>query len=562
MIKRFMGKFLTTILFLGAFTTGAFADVMQEWVATYNGQANGNDSGAKNVVDAQSNVYVTGTSEGTYGKDFLTIKYSPLGEKQWEARYDGSYGYDDSANAIALDRNGNVYVTGASQGSDGCWFYATIKYSSEGAEEWIRREGAGCSNQPTAISTDSSGNVYVTGNFGSNIGTIKYDTNGIQQWNVIYESDVPYGYASASAMVTDANGNVYITGSTGYWWGKKYLTIKYDTNGGLQWTARYSGPAQRDDGAFAIAVDTNGNVYVTGYTFTWQAGSDYGTVKYDPNGIQQWVAVYNGPPYYGLDVATSLSVDTNGNVYVTGYSEGRGTSLDYATVKYNNQGIAQWVRRYNGPGNGYDMARQVALDASGNIYVVGASSGIGTGLDYATVRYNSFGDEQWVMRYNGLGNGDDTANSIATDDTGNVYVTGGSYGGATGLDYATIKYRQETMVVAVDIKPGSFPNSINPHSNGVIPVAILSTNSFDTTDVDPLSVRFGPDGATIVHKADIEDVNNDGILDLILHFDTEATGVKEGDVVMSLICMTYGGKFIQGSDSIVTVGSNADKGSL
>jgi hypothetical protein len=125
---------------------------------------------------------------------------------------------------------------------------------------------------------------------------------------------------------------------------------------------------------------------------------------------------------------------------------------------------------------------------------------------------------------------------------------------ATGLDYATIKYSRE-IVVAIDIKPGSFPNSINPDAKGVIPVAILSTDSFDATDVDPLSVRFGHNGATVVHKAGhVEDVNNDGILDLILHFDTEATGVREGDVVISLIGWTYTGQFIQGSDSIVIVG--------
>jgi hypothetical protein len=122
----------------------------------------------------------------------------------------------------------------------------------------------------------------------------------------------------------------------------------------------------------------------------------------------------------GLDSATSIAVDTNGDVYVTGISEGRGTWMDYATVKYDSHGIEQWVRRYNGPANDYDIARQVALDAHGNIYVTGASSGMGTGLDYATVRYNSYGDEQWVMRYNGFGNGDDTASSIATDDDGNV----------------------------------------------------------------------------------------------------------------------------------------------
>lgn len=111
--------------------------------------------------------------------------------------------------------------------------------------------------------------------------------------------------------------------------------------------------------------------------------------------------------------------------------------------------------------------------------------------------------------------------------------------------------------VAIDIKPGSFPNSINPRSKGVIPVAILTTDTFDATTVDPLSVVFGPNGAVEAHEqGHIEDANGDGDLDLVLHFKTQNTGIQCGDTAAALTGQTFSGQAIEGSDSIVTVGCN------
>jgi hypothetical protein len=110
-------------------------------------------------------------------------------------------------------------------------------------------------------------------------------------------------------------------------------------------------------------------------------------------------------------------------------------------------------------------------------------------------------------------------------------------------------------IVSIDIKPGGFPNSINPKNKGVIPVAILTTDTFDATTVDPTTVRFGRSGteAAVVQSA-LEDVNSDGRPDLILHFRTQETGIKCGDTSASLTGHTTSGQAIQGSDAIVTVG--------
>jgi len=112
-----------------------------------------------------------------------------------------------------------------------------------------------------------------------------------------------------------------------------------------------------------------------------------------------------------------------------------------------------------------------------------------------------------------------------------------------------------TLEVAIDIKPGSFPNSINLGSRGVIPVAILTTNTFDATTVNPTKVLFGATGSEAgpIHSS-LEDVDGDGDTDLILQFNAEATGIQCGNTSASLTGKTFGGQVIHGSDSVNTVG--------
>ncbi|MFQ6032129.1 MAG: SBBP repeat-containing protein, partial [Candidatus Zixiibacteriota bacterium] len=111
-----------------------------------------------------------------------------------------------------------------------------------------------------------------------------------------------------------------------------------------------------------------------------------------------WVRRYNGTGD-STDVARAVTVDGSGNVYVTGGSDGSGTSTDYATIKYYPNGDTAWVRRYNGPANGNDRAEGIAVDDSGYVYVTGYSDSTGSSQDYATIKYDSSGNQVWVRRY-------------------------------------------------------------------------------------------------------------------------------------------------------------------
>jgi uncharacterized delta-60 repeat protein len=421
--------------------------VYATWVAGYNGPGNGGDAASAIAIDDSGNVYVTGGSDGVgIGSDYATIKYNSAGQQQWVARYSGFGGYgNDQAYAIAVDHSGNVYVTGRSPGTGSAEDYATIKYNSAGQEQWVARyNGPGnFTDVAYAIAVDASGNVYVTGTSdaagqGANYdyATIKYNSDGQQQWIARYDGPANDG-DDAYAIAVDVAGNVYVTGvSVGSGTGADYATIKYNSAGQQQWVARYNGPVNGDDYGYAMALDKSGNTYVTGWSRGPGTEFDYATVKYDSAGQQQWAARYTGPGN-GFCEAKAIAVDDSGNVYVAGHSPGAGTADDYATIKYDSAGQQQWVARYNGPANSGDEAHAIALDSSGNVYVTGQSYGAGDDTDCATVKYDSTGQEQWVIRYNGPGNPYDFAFAMAVDESANVYVTGES-----NVDYVTIKYVQ------------------------------------------------------------------------------------------------------------------------
>ncbi len=465
-------KILTLILIFSSFTV--FAQVTQEWVQRYSTDTN--DQAYSVAVDVFGNVIVTGICKqvGKVNFDYATVKYNSAGVQQWVAKY---HGPGDSSHVpsggIATDSSGNVYVTGYSYGNGTSFDYATIKYNSAGVQQWVQRyNGPGNMDDETlAIAADKFGNVYVTGySYGidtyTDYATIKYNTSGVQQWVQRYVG--PSDYDFARAITVDISSNVYVTGSS-YGAGYDYATIKYNTAGVQQWVARYNGPGVADE-PYAIVVDASGNVYVTGYSYGNTSGSDYTTIKYDSSGVQQWVARYDGPGN-NSDYAKSIAVDDSGNVYVTGFSYSGTTSstADYATIKYNSSGVQQWVARYNGPGNNYDYAYSIALDIYGNIYVTGESyGGTNTQDDYATVKYNPSGVQQWVMRYNGPESFNDYGRKVKVDVSGNVYVTGSSYGYGSS-SFATIKYSQPVGIKKISnsileqlVLYPNYPNPFNP----------------------------------------------------------------------------------------------------
>jgi hypothetical protein len=126
---------------------------------------------------------------------------------------------------------------------------------------------------------------------------------------------------------------------------------------------------------------------------------------------------------------------------------------------------------------------------------------------------------------------------------------------ADRLSKKVFKLAMTAISVSIDIQPGSDPAPIKPRNRGVIPVAILTTNTFDATTVNAATVRFGADGTEAVPvRVAVEDVNSDGRTDILLHFNIQDTGIQCGDTSAVLTGQTSGGQAIEGSDAITTVG--------
>ncbi|MBK8552297.1 MAG: SBBP repeat-containing protein [Ignavibacteria bacterium] len=418
------------------------------------------------------------------------MKYNSAGDSVWKAVYVGSDDKNDQPYSIAVDNSGDVYVTGGNSVSNGSSDYITIKYNSSGVQQWAARyNGQGNSEDiARSISVDSSGNVFVTGGSGSSLFldyvTVKYNTSGIQQWAARYNGPGD-GYDAAVSISSDGSGNVYVTGGSdgGFGVSTDYATIKYNSDGIQQWAARYNGTGNGTDFASSICIDGSENIYVTGGS-DGGTGSlyDYATIKYNSSGEQQWAARYNGPENL-IDIASSIFVDDNGNVYVTGSDSG-GVNSSFTTIKYNSSGEPEWVKIYNNA-----AGNSIAVDSSGNAYVTGVSRVKETDYDYLTIKYNSDGIQQWDEIYNGPGNSTDIANSIALDASGNVYVTGGSAGIGTNFDFATIKYSQSvgitqvtTSVPAAITLSQNYPNPFNPITNlefGISDLGFVSLKVYD-----------------------------------------------------------------------------------
>lgn len=423
------------------------------WTRTYNNiSVNQDEAGVAISIDASGNVYVTGNSDSDpsagINDDFVTIKYNSSGVQQWSKTYNGTGSLGDIPVGVGVDNNGNVYVSGKSfNGGDDD--YVTIKYNSIGTQTWLQTYNGGGNDRPAAMQTDAFGNCFITGRSKSandDYYTIAYNSSGVTLWTALYDgtggkNDRPV------ALTYDGNGNVYVTGQsdvdiTALAINYDYLTIKYDLNGVQLWATNYNGIGNNSDVPSDIAVDANGNVYITGKADVDAiiiTNNDYATVKYNLSGVQQWVKSYNGAANLS-DGANAIAVDAAGNCFVTGGSVENSSQKDGTTLKYNATGTQQWINKYNGTGDNSDNGSAIAADASGNVYVAGYTFGNGIDRDICVMKINSIGDTAWVRKYDGSAGKTDQANAIAIDASGNVYITGYAKNTITGNDYITIKY--------------------------------------------------------------------------------------------------------------------------
>lgn len=302
-----------------------------------------------------------------------------------------------------------------------------------------------------SVATDSAGNAYVLGESNYNAVLIRYDSTGRQVWTQILSSS---DSISTSGIAIDNANNIYITGETyGVVSGQTsagrsdYWLAKYDISGSRQWVRQFG--TARSDYSRNVAVDTSGNVYLTGYTSYSSSDDDGWVVKLDSNGTQQWRRALETSTSYS-SITNGVAVDSSGNVYVTGYTN---TSLvsgqsnaglqDAYVASYTSNGTQRWVRQFGSSSNDYSSA--MAIDSSGNLYIAGDTYGSlqGTNVGSADAwlaRYDSSGNRIWLQQF-GTSRSEETT-SLTVDRTGNVYLSGFSRNsGSTPNDPWVTKYK-------------------------------------------------------------------------------------------------------------------------
>lgn len=449
-----------------------------------------NDHGQAIAMDGSGNTYVTGYFGGIAdfdpgagtanltpagSSDIFVAKYNATGAYQWAFRA-GSTGADYGY-GIAIDGSGNVYITGsfrnivdfdpgagtANLSSGGLDDIFVAKYNSAGIYQLAFRVGGTDIDRGNGIAVDSSGNVFVTGSFRNTVDfdpgagatnltsagvedifVTKYNSAGVYQWAFnIGSTNTDRG----NGIDVDNSGNVYVTGDF-------YGTADFDPGAG---TANHT----------AVA---------------W---SDVFVAKYNSTGVYQWAINTGGS---NADYGYAIAVDGNSNVHVTGgfigtsdFDPGVGTanltatgSWDIYVAKYTSAGAYQWAFKVGGSNN--DRGYGIAIDGNGNVYVTGAFE-VGSNVDFDpgpgvailtslgnldifVAKYTSSGAYQWAFRVGGVSG--DEGNGIVLSTNGScIHVTGYFYDTADldpgtgtvnltskGLDDIFVaKYCQSTVLV-------------------------------------------------------------------------------------------------------------------
>ncbi|MGD0700523.1 MAG: hypothetical protein ABSA02_11635 [Trebonia sp.] len=328
---------------------------------------------------------------------------------------------------------------------------------------------------------------------------------GTQLWLKLYANR---GNGGALSVAVSRNGStVFVTGYTTTASGTEDdTTVAYNSVTGAQrWAKSYGGPGGTDRG-LSVAVSPNGKeVFVTGYSFGARSGVDYLTLGYNAaTGAQLWARRYDDGLGADSDSeAAEVAVSPNGStVFVTGTSLSTTKGNDYATIAYNAAtGAQRWAARYNGV-DGANYVRAVAVSPNGKtVIVTGASGGANDSYDYATVAYNAVtGAQQWAKRYNGAHPGGISrgANSVAVSGS-TVFVTGSSIGTNDRYDYATVAYNAVTGAQRWAKRydsPGSGDGQA--YSAAVSP---SGGTVFVTGYTDTSSTTAGYDYTTIAYKA-------------------------------------------------------------
>jgi len=324
--------------------------------------------------------------------------------------------------------------------------------SSAQTLEWMRQLGTNDEEESRALAVDALGNAYIVGDTGGSLGAAiagdydafvsKYDGTGALQWSRQLGTS---GRDRGFGLATDSLQNVFVAGYTegvlGATSAGEYdgFLSKFDTAGGLKWTRQFGTSAW--DLPRALSVDANGNAYVTGSTRGSLAGANVGdydvfVTKYDSTGSVQWTRQYGSSTF---DETHGASLDGLGNLYVSGYTDGslgkpNAGSYDAFVSKFSVAGELLWTRQFGTEAD--DRALGISTDQLGNVFVSGHTHGdlgaVNAGnRDIFVSKLDAAGNLEWTRQL-GTSLEDRTDAGANVDGLGGVYFSGYTLGDLVG----------------------------------------------------------------------------------------------------------------------------------
>lgn len=368
------------------------------------------DSSYSVAVDAVGNTYLSGTTyaslDGPHlgSGDALLVKFDSLGNEVW-SRQIGTSKFERSFSVVA-DHLGHVYISGFTYGS--------------------------------LVASDNSGSpdAFLT----------KFDSAGIELWS---RQIGTFTWDESNAITVDSVGNIYMSGTTrgslaGPFYGEwDAFLVKYNPSGEQLWSQQI-GTSEGDEG-YSLAVDNNGDIYLAGNTdgslfATNQGDSDVFLSKFNSLGDQLWSQQIGSSEY---DESWSIAVDVNGNAYITGRTDGQmgeknEGSSDIFLSKFDADGNEVWSKQFGSPER--DVGFSVAVNLDGYVYITGETNGLlgdthQGNSDVFLAKFDPFGNEIWMQQ---LGTSKfDRSWSVVLDSFGNPYISGNTYGAFGASHYGS-----------------------------------------------------------------------------------------------------------------------------
>ena len=415
-----------TFLALAGFVVVALGQASKEVVASVPGEPDAQGSadwirqfgtshtdGAEGVdIDADGNLYVAGytwdgqkDADGPTGYDAVLTKFSPDGQEIWVRNFGTPN--SDYAWGVAVGSGGTVYVFGHTRGALpgqsnlGREDLYLRKFDADGNELWTRQFGTEFRDQHADVAVDGQDNVYVAGiartalpgqtKIGNEDAYIrKYSPDGDEVWTRQFGTK---GTDLISAITLDGDGNLYAVGPTsgtfqGETWVGEYdgYLAKFDVDGNHAWTRQFG--TEDKDTAVDVTADSNGRVYVAGFLRIALPGQRVGVVQnalafsFDSDGNRVWRREFGT---MDEDFATHVAVDAAGDVYVVGRTDGAMPGQvsfggdDAYVRKYTPGGDEVWTYQF-GSASG-DNVRGIVLDGNGNLFAVGRTNGVFPGQE-------------------------------------------------------------------------------------------------------------------------------------------------------------------------------------